>query len=308
VDFRASRHFSEGTRFRTQVGQVLYMAPEVVKRESYTQAVDVWCCGVILYLVLSGYPPFAGESDRETLELIKVANLCFPDDWNFISAGAKDLVAKLLRSKPEERCTAQQALAHPWIQSADTPGMDFRLHQGQERMRAFCGQGQLKKAALHAIAQRLHDDDVRRLKDMFALLDKNGDKTVTFYELKDGLDKLGMGEKLDDLQRMMEEVDVDGSRRIDYTEFLAATLDRKRYREEKTCWQAFQVFDRDHDGYISKQELMELLDDGDVQAAVPSNSVAQVLQECDVDRDGQISFREFIKMMRRDAPPQLEDV
>merc|ERR1712038_300015 len=137
---------------------------------------------------------------------------------------------------------------------------------------------------------------------MFALLDKNGDKLVTFYELKEGLDKLGHAESTQSLKALMEEIDIDGSRQINYTEFLAATLDRKRYRESDACWAAFQVFDRDRSGRISKQELAQVLFTEEVQAVVDAADIERVLQECDADHDGSIDFEEFMAMMRRDGP------
>jgi calcium-dependent protein kinase len=98
----------------------------------------------------------------------------------------------------------------------------------------------------------------------------------------------------------MEQIDTDGSGQIDYTEFLAATLDRKAYLKEDVCWAAFRVFDRDGNGTISKQELADVLNNGDLQSMFGREMVEKILQDADTNGDGEIDFPEFMEMMRKD--------
>jgi len=169
-------------------------------------------------------------------------------------------------------------------------------------MKQFCDQNHLKKAAVHLVAQRLHNDEIREVRDMFALLDKNGDKMVTFYELKAGLDRLGKSESMAELQALMEGIDVDGSRRIDYTEFLAAALDSRMYEEDSACWAAFQVFDKDGSGEISKEEILQILEGDNIKNVMGNRSIERVMKDCDANADGGIDFQEFMRMMRGDGP------
>merc|ERR1712226_1265306 len=90
-------------------------------------------------------------------------------------------------------------------------------------------------------------------------LDENGDGLLTVNEMKEGLTKCGLKDIPADLQQILEEVDSDGSGVIDYSEFLAATLDKAIYMKENVCWQAFRVFDKNGDGKISKTEIAALL-------------------------------------------------
>merc|ERR1719216_511891 len=101
---------------------------------------------------------------------------------------------------------------------------------------------------------------------MFVLLDGNGDGFLTPAELREGMKKAGFTDIPADLQQILEEVDSNGSGSIDYTEFLAATLDRKMYLQEDICWAAFRAFDRDGNGKISKEEIAAVLGDGDVRS------------------------------------------
>merc|ERR1740121_2860879 len=116
--------------------------------------------------------------------------------------------------------------------------------------------------------------------------------------MKEGMEKAGMDDLPQDLQQIFQEVDSDGRGIVDYTEFLAAALDKKQYEDEAVCWQAFRVFDRNGDGVISKEELQQVLQDDDVQK-VGGGSIEEILRSYDEDGDGTIDFREFMQAIRK---------
>ena len=96
-------------------GTPYYIAPEVLKR-NYDQKCDLWSCGVILYILLCGYPPFNGANDKQIVASVLKGEFSLDEiEWNPISDGAKDLVKKLLTYDPAERISALDALNHPWI-------------------------------------------------------------------------------------------------------------------------------------------------------------------------------------------------
>merc|ERR1712190_603342 len=105
-----------------------------------------------------------------------------------------------------------------------------------DNLRGFRSQNKLKKAALHIIAGQLNEDQIKALRDIFMSLDANGDGLLTANEMKEGLAKAGLKDIPADLQQILEDVDSDGSGVIDYTEFLAATLDKRSYVKEDVCW------------------------------------------------------------------------
>ena len=97
-----------------------YLSPEILKKEAYNKAVDLWACGVILYILLCGFPPFNGSTDTDIMNSIKKGIVTFPAPrWDNISQEAKDLVNQLLTYNVDNRITAKEALTHAWFQSGE---------------------------------------------------------------------------------------------------------------------------------------------------------------------------------------------
>eukprot|EP00033_Pygsuia_biforma_P000655 GCRY01000770.1.p1 GENE.GCRY01000770.1~~GCRY01000770.1.p1 ORF type:complete len:310 (-),score=24.75 GCRY01000770.1:321-1250(-) len=116
TDFGLSRVAGKQYVLMTACGTPGYVAPEVLQCEGYGQAVDLWACGVILYILLSGMPPFYSNNTATLFNQIMSADYDFDDPiWVPVSQEAKDLVASLLQVDPSNRLTAKQALQHPWI-------------------------------------------------------------------------------------------------------------------------------------------------------------------------------------------------
>jgi calcium/calmodulin-dependent protein kinase I len=115
ADFGESRSFKEG-QLNTYCGTPDYMAPEIIRGESYGPEVDIWSIGVITYVMLSGFPPFDGENDIEVFASILSVRYDFPSpEWNKISQSAKTFIQSILLENPKQRLTASGCLSHPWL-------------------------------------------------------------------------------------------------------------------------------------------------------------------------------------------------
>ena len=115
IDFGTSGVFDPEKRMSQKFGTPYYIAPEVLKR-NYDQKCDLWSCGVILYILLCGYPPFNGANDKQIVASVLKGEFSLDEiEWNPISDGAKDLVKRLLTYDPAERISALDALNHSWI-------------------------------------------------------------------------------------------------------------------------------------------------------------------------------------------------
>lgn len=121
ADFGSAECFRQGDLMSGIVGTPYYVAPEVLAGREYSEKVDVWSAGVILYTMLAGIPPFYGDSAREIFEAVLRANIRFPTRlFHSVSLSAKDLLRRMLCKDVSRRFTAEQVLRHPWMASATT--------------------------------------------------------------------------------------------------------------------------------------------------------------------------------------------
>ena len=156
----------------TRAGTSFYMAPEVISKD-YTELCDYWSLGVLLYIMLSGYPPFDGETPEEIHNEIQNISYTFEArEWYEISPEARDLISKLL-VKEEERLNAKQILRHPWVKkfyhdrlsltSIQTLKVDSLLNHTRA--------SKLKKAVVQFIAMRANREDILEEEKLFKYLD-----------------------------------------------------------------------------------------------------------------------------------------
>ena len=119
-DFGTSKMFEKGAIQRKLVGSSYYIAPEVLKKH-YDEKCDLWSCGVILYILLSGRPPFGGENDKEIMERVSIGKYDLQSSpFNKLTEDCIDLLTKLLTRDPKQRISAQEALAHNWFKKNES--------------------------------------------------------------------------------------------------------------------------------------------------------------------------------------------
>jgi calcium-dependent protein kinase len=303
TDFGLSVFFKPGEKFKDIVGSAYYVAPEVLKRD-YGPEADIWSCGVILYILLSGMPPFWGESENEIFRSILRGKLDFKTDpWPLISDEAKTCVAKMLEMNPKKRATADEILNDPWMKengaASDKPLDNVIL----SRLNNFATMNKFKKEAMKVIAASMPADEISGLKNIFESIDTDKSGTITAQELKEALDKKGTLLKEEDVQSLLNMVDVDANGTIDYEEFLAATLSQHQMQQEDNLRAAFKHFDTNGDGIISESELKAAISEG--KLGISEEEVKQVLAEVDKDGNGEIDYNEFTEMLTNLAAPSI---
>ncbi|KAJ0961522.1 hypothetical protein J5N97_001695 [Dioscorea zingiberensis] len=236
----------------------------------------------MLYILLCGVPPFWAETEHGIFNSILRGQVDFTSDpWPNLSAGAKDLVKKMLTSDPKQRITAFEVLNHPWIkedgEAPDTPLDNAVLN----RLKQFRAMNQFKKAAL------------RGLKEMFKNMDTDN-----------RLHKQGTKLTENEVKQLMEAADADGNGTIDYEEFITATMHMNRMDREDHLYKAFQYFDTDNSGYITIEELEQALK---AQGMYDGREIKDIISDADADNDGRINYDEFVAMMRQGDPePNLK--
>lgn len=294
TDFGLSVFYQPGDTFSDVVGSPYYVAPEVLSK-LYGPEADIWSAGVMLYILLSGVPPFWAETDAGIFKEILGGKLDFQTrPWPSISEGAKDLIRKMLIRDPKQRLTAYQVLSHPWIDD-DTNVPDKPLDSAvMSRLKHFSAMNKLKKMACRVIAQRLSEEEIDGLKEQFKKIDKDNSGAITFDELKDGLRRVDSKIRESEIEDLMHAADVDESGTIDYTEFVAATLHLNKLEREENLASAFAYFDKDSSGYITIDELQQACK----ELGLSDHHLEEMIKEIDQDDDGQIDYGEFVAMMR----------
>ncbi|XP_010909026.1 calcium-dependent protein kinase 26 isoform X2 [Elaeis guineensis] len=295
IDFGLSVFFKPGQVFTDVVGSPYYVAPEVLLKH-YGPEADVWTAGVILYILLSGVPPFWAETQQGIFDAVLKGVIDFDSDpWPLISDSAKDLIRKMLCSSPSERLTAHEVLCHPWICENGVAPDRVLDPAVLSRLKQFSAMNKLKKMALRVIAESLSEEEIAGLREMFKAMDTDNSGAITYDELKAGLRRYGSTLKDTEIRDLMEAADVDNSGTIDYGEFIAATVHLNKLEREEHLVAAFSYFDKDGSGYITVDELQQACKEYNMTDCF----LEDIIKEVDQDNDGRIDYSEFVAMMQK---------
>ena len=272
------------------------MAPEIITG-NYDTKCDVWSCGIILYIMLCGHPPFNGRSEAEIMSKIARGVFNFAGkDWSGISREAKSLVQRMLTKDVGNRPTAQEIWNDPWIQSrAKGEAEDLEIKStALQSLASFNTSSKLQQATLSYIASNLtSNQEISELKNAFVILDSNGDGHLSVSELKNGYSTITLSSAID-VQQILSKCDMDLNGTIDYNEFITATIDWSKHLSDDLLEAAFRAYDKDNSGTISYLEIKEFLG---AEKDDPSEAWKAVLSNADTNGDGLIDFSEFKTLM-----------
>ena len=292
IDFGMSVIYKDNDCMYERVGTAYYIAPEVLEG-FYDEKCDIWSAGIILYILLCGYPPFNGDDDDEIMKCVKTKIFSYPEEeWNSVSDDAKNLINRILVDA-NIRPNAQEILNDSWVKNL-APHSKNKVSLNINSFKNYEASNKLKKATLTYIASRLNENDIQKLKDSFQAIDDNNDGMLSLEEMKKAI-SLNKGITCSDVEEIFKSIDTDNSGVINYTEFIAASLDKRIYLQEEKLKDAFKLFDSDGSGKISKSEIANIL-----KADNNSTEVENIFKKYDLNKDGEIDFDEFLQMMKDD--------
>ncbi|CAE7197445.1 CPK2 [Symbiodinium natans] len=300
IDFGLCCPYRPGAKITRAAGTPYSVAPELVTAPvQYDQRCDSWSAGVVMFIILSGQYPFHGKTKEELLHKIRKEPVSFKSArWKKISKEGKSVLVELLRKKPENRCSVADALRHEWLKvQVEMPSAQI-MEGIVNTMIQFQSLNLMQKAALTALAWRASDEDTQHLRQIFECLDRDGNGHMTIGELRGAFAEVGVtlpgGLSLCG-------VGTDGNDTIEYTEFLAAALDKKKVLKEDVVWEAFKIFDADGSGTVTKAELCKLLTSGRTsdksKQEKESKAIEAFLDSYDTSGDGVVDFDEFMGML-----------
>jgi len=300
IDWGGARYFSKEKKMKKIKGTPYYMAPEVLKGK-YDEKCDIWSAGVVLYILLCGYPPFNGDTDVEILQNVQRGKFCFPEEeWGIMSDEVKNLIKKMLTFEPSKRLSAAEVLQHPWFSNYEEKEKINKqiAVSAFSNMKKFKRNKQFEHATITFIINQLvSKEDRQELQKQFMLWDKNKDGVLNKDEIIESYQTVYGTVDPDIVENMIKSVDLNGNGVIDYNEFLNCTVNRDKIISHNNLEYAFHVFDKDGSGKVSVNEIIEIFkkNNSDVDKKV----FEQMLKEADSNKDGEIEFNEFKEIMEK---------
>ncbi len=301
IDWGCAKNFNKNEKLTNKDGTPYYIAPEVLEG-NYDEKCDIWSCGVILYIMLCGYPPFDGESEEEILDKVKKGSFEFPkEEWKNISKDAIDLIEKMLTFESNKRISALECLRHNWFIKNKNKGISDKKTAKNiiSNMKKFKRGKKLEQASIAFIVNQLISKDERKeLIKQFQDWDTNGDGVLSRDEIIEGYRKTYGAVDENEIDNIMKSIDLDGNGVIDYNEFLSCAFNRDKIMSKDNLELTFKAFDSDGSGKISVDELMTIFTKGDKNHA-NREIFEKMVKEADENGDGEISFPEFKTIMSK---------
>jgi len=330
IDFGFAKVWDSTTLMMASCGSIAYVSPDVLKGSGYTSKCDLWSLGVIVFMLLSGYPPFHG-SEKDIRGSITNGHVDWSHKsrWKNVSPTAVDFVKALLVKEPAARLDAKQALNHTWLKASQCAQAPTLGSDALRALRRYADGSRVKRAVLQLLAQELAPDETKELRSLFLSLDGTGRGTITLEQLKDAIrgarDREGGSSptasptarteaspmspktpasllrrsKSDVIDVLFHVIDSNSDEQIYFSDFLAATLDVRSQLRQEAVRAAFYRLDADNSGTISAEDLRHVI--GETFEGV---DVELLIREADLHGSGVIGYNDFIRVLDlHDATP-----
>lgn len=308
----------------TPAGTPIYLAPEVVK-QSYRQEADVYSAGVLAFQLLTGRYPYWPSMKFKAPTMHQLFDIITDDPIDFsglsaegVSEAGQDFLKKLLVKRPEDRISAAAALAHPWLQEADSSSEVPLNGTVVQRLQRFAVSGKLKKVVLTMITDDIIDGSsnifstmeasqiLAPARDIFTRLDLDASGDVSVDELKVELSREGYFLTDHEVEQLMTRIDANGDGKIVFDELVSSLLDWNEFETSaqwlKLARRAFQRMDLNGDGMINLEEVISLLPTS-LSNAERDEAARSMIREFDTDGDGNISWEEFLNLLMEGSTP-----
>ena len=316
------------------VGTLYTMAPEVI-RGHYDEKCDIWSIGVLTYMLLSSCVPFYGDTNKDTMRKILRNQWEFQDSptdprWKNISNEAKGFIQSIFTQDVEARPSATEAMEDVWFQQQEQQGLNGGttttnnnnnnsqpmpmtmsvavMDRVQATIQTFAGYPRLKKLALLVIAHQSIDEEIGFLRRLFLQRfdTQKANANVSYNEFKDALEGYAYNYNYseDELWSMFTGMDIDGTGKVSFTEFLAATIEAHGMIEEERIAEAFDRIDCDDSGYITVDNLKEVLGD-----EVGDDFIDELMDEVKPKQNGenQINYEDFLSLWDSESDEKAKD-
>ena len=290
-------------------GTVFYCSPEIVK-DRYDFECDEWACGVMMYILLTGYPPFLGDNEEEVFQNIlnNEINLNTPELKN-VSESCKDLINKLLNKDYKERIKAEEALKHDFFSTGINVSnlLKGKFKENTEILKKFfineCKKkdkktSKFRNMVIAYIALNFSDPNEEKKARQIFMEISGGSKhyLITKDTFVSRMELIFKGLTKEEIETLYYSIDENSTGNIEYEELIRALSNKEKLLCEKNLKEAFSFFDKDNSGYISWNEIAEIIYP---EGQIPKDIIKEFLKEIGQrDENMKIDFYEFKKILR----------
>ena len=290
-------------------GTVFYCSPEIVK-DRYDFECDEWACGVMMYILLTGYPPFLGDNEEEVFQNIlnNEINLNTPELKN-VSESCKDLINKLLNKDYKERIKAEEALKHDFFSTGINVSnlLKGKFKDNTEILKKFfineCKKkdkktSKFRNMVIAYIALNFSDPNEEKKARQIFMEISGGSKhyLITKDTFVSRMELIFKGLTKEEIETLYYSIDENSTGNIEYEELIRALSNKEKLLCEKNLKEAFSFFDKDNSGYISWNEIAEIIYP---EGQIPKDIIKEFLKEIGQrDENMKIDFYEFKKILR----------
>lgn len=257
---------------------------------------------MILYVLLCGYPPFDGDSNKDIFRAIIKSKLEFDEEeWGKISTEAKDLISQLLEKDPKTRAKVSNALTHDWFKKWEGDPTDVNEFQTKylKRLKDYRAPNRLQYEVLSFLMKNLDTSERIRIKEVFRSITAKSSGDLTFSDLEEAFGEVGIDGATEHIEELKKCLDFDKNGKIKYTDFLLATINKNEALTEANISFAFHHFDTDNNGFITLDNLVEAFNrEG---KGLGAEEIKDILAQADISNTGKISIDDFVKIMKYDS-------
>ena len=304
IDFGCSKYFVDKKKHKNLsgiIGTALYCSPEVVD-DLYDEKIDEWSCGVLMYILLCGEPPFRGKTEEEIFEKIKKCQYSFkPKEFDEVSNNCKDLIRKLLEPKKRKRIKASEALRHPFFTEYFNPNKAMTANKDLNILKKLIHYKKGKSKfheAIYAFAcnNYMTIDEEKKLRAVFRYVDKDEKNKISRKDLISALIEINICLSEENFNNLFKLLDANQTDYIEYQEFLRAACDKNSLLTEENLRGTFLALSGGKEkNYINENDIKKFIfRDANIQ----ENIFNEYLEQFGMKKDEKISFEQFYDIIK----------
>ena len=305
IDFGCSKYFVKKNKKKKLsgiIGTSIYCSPEVVDN-LYDEKCDEWSCGVLMYILLGGIPPFYGDTEEEIFQKIKKCEYDFsPPPFKKVSKNCKDLIRRLLEPKKQYRIKASEALSHPFFTESFVPNSAMTENKDLNILKQFIKP--LKYASkFHEVVVAylcvnfISEEEEKALKTVFRYLDKDNKGIITREAIKECLNEINIDISDEDLQNVFNSIDENGSGLIEYQEFIRNSCDIKKLMTESNLNNVFHTICGEKEIMTGEDIKKFVFHD----SLVHEQTLNEFFEQVGIKLEDKINFEEFCNMIKNNC-------